>query len=363
MSKSFVPYTDAVETIQPGEEETFRAITATMRDIALKVGERQRHTRRAVHAKSHGLVKAELRVLDDLPEEMRQGLFARPTTHGAILRFSTNPGDILSDHVSSPRGLGIKVVGVEGEPVPGHAGQVTQDFVLFNAKTFDSKDAAMFLKNITLLNRHVNDSEAFKQVVSTTARLAEGALEKFGRGSQALRNFGHPATNPLGETYGTLVTLRYGRYFGKAALVPVSEKLAALHRKPLSNASDWNAIKDEFTRFFRANTAVWELRVQLCTNLETMPVEDASVAWDEAQSPYVAVATVTALPQEVYSDARRVWVDECLSFNPWHCLAAHRPLGNIMRARLHTYKTLSKLRHAAEGREMIEPRSIAEMPD
>jgi hypothetical protein len=56
----FVRYSDSVETLQVGEAETVDKITATLLNIAKKVGERQRHTVRGVHAKSHGLVKAEL---------------------------------------------------------------------------------------------------------------------------------------------------------------------------------------------------------------------------------------------------------------------------------------------------------------
>ena len=34
-----------------------------------------------------------------------------------------------------------------------------------------------------------------------------------------------------------------------------------------------------------------------------------------------------------------------LSYNPWHTIAEHRPLGNQSRARRRMYETLSKLRH------------------
>ena len=40
----FVRYSDSVETLQPGEAETVDQITATLLNIAKKVGERQRHT-------------------------------------------------------------------------------------------------------------------------------------------------------------------------------------------------------------------------------------------------------------------------------------------------------------------------------
>src|SRR6266403_1800174 len=165
------------ETLQAGETETVDQITATLLNIAKKVGERQRHTVRGVHAKSHGLLKAEVMVPPDLREELRQGLFANAGSYGAVMRFSTNPGDILSDHISTPRGLAIKVIGVEGEMLPYHAGQVTQDFVFNNASTFHSARAKDFLKSITLLDRHADDSEALKQVVSSAAQTAEEGLE------------------------------------------------------------------------------------------------------------------------------------------------------------------------------------------
>jgi hypothetical protein len=74
-------------------------------------------------------------------------------------------------------------------------------------------------------------------------------------------------------------------------------------------------------------------------------------------------AKIVARPQNAYSLERRVYVDEKLSFDPWHCLLAHRPLGNIMRARFHAYQASTDFRHSANGREMVEPRSIGELPD
>jgi hypothetical protein len=358
----FVPYSDAVEVIQPGEEQTFDEIAATMRDIQTKIGERQRHTTRSVHAKSHGLLKARVTVIDGLPEELRQGLFATPASYGAVLRFSTNPGDILSDHISTPRGLAMKIIGVPGEMLPNHAGEVTQDFVMVNDKAFNAPDAKGFLKGLKTLDEHVNDSEALKQTVSSVSQVAETALEAVGGESALLKGFGHKPTHPLGETFSTVVALRYGAYFGKVELVPVSANLVKLCGEHLPNASNWNSLKEAITEFFKTETAVWELRVQLCTDLEKMPVEKADVKWDEELSPYVAVAQVTVAPQAAYSDARRVWVDEHLSFNPWHGLAAHRPLGNVMRARFKAYKASTEARHAAEGRKMVEPKSIDEMP-
>ena len=91
-------------------------------------------------------------------------------------------------------------------------------------------------------------------------------------------------------------------------------------------------------------------------------MEDVHQEWDEKESLYVPVATLTAASQEIYSDARRVFVDEKLSFSPWHALAAHRPLGNINRARFQAYQMSARFRREREGREGIEPKSIDELP-
>jgi hypothetical protein len=358
----FVRYSDDVEMIDPREAETFEQITATLLDVVKKVGQRQRHMVRAVHAKSHGLLKAEVEVLPDLREDLRQGLFAKPATYGAIMRFSTDPGDILSDHISTPRGVAVKVTGVEGEMLANHSGQATQDFVLRNTSTFAAHPDD-FLKNLRLIAAHVDDSETVKQVVSSAAQTAEEALEAVGQGSDFIKSFGHPPTHPLGETYHSAAPLRFGNYLGKLRMVPVSDRLLALHGKHIEHPHSWNSLKDSIATFFEKETAIWDLRIQLCTDLTKMPVEDASVEWDERLSPPLTVARITARPQNAYSDARRVWVDEQLSFSPWHSLAAHRPLGGIMRARFKSYQTSSQFRRAAEGRPMVEPRSLEELPD
>src|ERR1700677_1928892 len=274
----FVRYSDEVEAIQHGEAEISEQIAATLLDVAKKVGERQRHTVRAVHAKSHGLLKAEVTILPDLRGELRQGLFAKPGSYGVIMRFSTDPGDILSDHISTTRGLAIKVVGVEGEMLPNHAGQLTQDFV----------------KVIGLRARHADDPEALKQMVSSVAQTAEETLELVGQQSAFLKGFGHPPTHPLGETYYTAAPLRFGDYFGKMQLAPVSHSLITLRGKHVDHPHSWNSVKDSIVAFFQKETAVWELRFQLCTDLTKMPVEDASVEWDQRLSPFLTVAQITA---------------------------------------------------------------------
>ena len=129
---SFVTYTDSVEVKKPNEEKTFDDIATEMHRLSALMNDRYRHAVRSVHAKSHGLLKVELKIYDNLPQPFQQGLFAEAKAYPAIMRFSTNPGDILADSISTPRGLAVKVIGATGPMLPENQGQVTQDFVFVN---------------------------------------------------------------------------------------------------------------------------------------------------------------------------------------------------------------------------------------
>jgi hypothetical protein len=113
--------------------------------------------------------------------------------------------------------------------------------------------------------------------------------------------------------------------------------------------------------YFRANSAEYVVAVQLCTDLERMPVENATVEWPEDESPYRPVARLVLPAQDAWSSAREAAIDETLSFCPAHSLAAHRPLGSIMRARMRAYEALGTARRRKNGRPVAEPRSLVEI--
>jgi hypothetical protein len=94
--------------------------------------------------------------------------------------------------------------------------------------------------------------------------------------------------------------------------------------------------------------------VQLQLDPDTMPIEDAGIAWDEAASPFQKVATLTIESQVFDTPERREFGDN-LSFNPWRCLPEHRPLGGISRARRQVYHALSALRHEYNEAPRAEP--------
>ena len=104
----------------------------------------------------------------------------------------------------------------------------------------------------------------------------------------------------------------------------------------------------------------YDIQVQLCTDLQRMPVEDLTVEWPEALSPPVTVARLR-IPQQDISGPDNLKKMDALSFTPWRVTAEHAPLGNIMRARKQVYRHSSLLRHALNHQRRTEPHSADEV--
>ena len=363
MTTRYVLFDASIEQIDPDEEQTFQAIAATMHNISVKMFERYQHAVRSVHAKTHGVLKGELIVREGLPRHLAQGVFSAPAVYSVLARYSTTPGDILADSISTPRGLAIKIIGVPGPKLDGHEDAMTQDFVMINGPAFSVPKAADFLKQMQLLDKHANDPDALKQAVSTTARGTNALLHVIGQDSAALASFGHPETNLIGESFSSLAALRYGEYVAKLRVVPVTPAMQALKDQPLKMHDHPSAIRDAVTAFYAENEAVYDVQVQLCSDLAEMPVEDPTVVWPEEQSPWHSVAELRFPRQDSFNPARVAWTQDVISFSPWHGLQAHRPLGQIMRARKRAYEMSAHYRREMNGRAPVEPISIDDIPD
>lgn len=345
-----VRYTPDLEKVSPDEAETIESLKASLLKIARITHEDSGHATRAVHAKSHALLRAELVVPAGLPPALAQGLFAVPGRYTVILRISTSPGDILDDKVSTPRGVGIKVLNVLGERLPGSQGQSTQDFLMVNGPAFLAPDAKGFSRSLKLLAATTDKAEGAKKVLSAALRGLETLVESIGGESGALKGLGgHPLTHPLGETYFTQVPILYGDYVAKLSLAPASPSLMALKDAPVDLDDQPNGLRRAVADFFTQQSGEWELRAQLCTDLDTMPIEDASVVWPEDQSPHVVVGRLFVAQHAPVSDADITMAEDALFFSPWNGLAAHRPLGSINRARKQAYEASANFRAQHNG--------------
>ncbi len=355
-------FSPAYEHPDAEEAQTLADINEQMHRIQEKTYADGGKAIRSVHAKSHGLLAGELRIPANLPPELAQGIFARPGTLPVVMRLSTTPGDILPDDISTPRAMSIKIIGVEGERLPGTEGDVTQDFVMVEGPAFNKPDARSFAKNLKLLASTTDKAEGAKQALSAALRGLEKAVEAVGGKSATLTALGgHPETNPLGETYYTQVPVLFGEYFGKICVRPASPSLKALFKEPVDLRHKPDGLREAVAAYFEEQGGEWELCVQLCTDLGEMPIEDASVVWDEELSPYVPVARIVMGAQASWSDARARSIDEGLAFSPWHGVAAHRPLGGVMRVRKGAYEAAQRFRADKNQRALSEPKAIGDI--
>lgn len=355
-------YDPILEQAEPNEEQTTRELIKTMHRIAETVFTHEGHARRGVHAKSHALLIAEARVAADLPAVLKQGLFANSGVYPVLMRFSTIPGDMLTDRVSVPRGVALKFVGVSGDRLPDYEDDVTQDFLLANGPVFSAAKASDFLTTAKVLAATTDRAQTLKEALSSVTRKLVTIVEAFGRPSPLLRVLGgYPPINVLSDSYFSQGALRYGDYIAKLRLTPSSPALLALRRTRI-DLRNHDALRAAANRFMAENSAEWELSAQLCVDAATMPIEDPSVEWSQDRSPFVTIARIRAKPQTAWSLERERTLDTTTSFTPWRGLAAHRPLGSIMRVRREIYKASAQYRAQANGVTLHEPRSAADLP-
>jgi hypothetical protein len=214
-----------------------------------------------------------------------------------------------------------------------------------------------------MLAKTTDTGEGLKKGLSAVLQTVDAALETVGIQSPTIQTLGGaPNTQPLGETYYTQVPLRHGNYIAKISVAPLSPNLTELTGSKIDASDRPDALREDMGQVLIEQDSVWELRVQLCTDLEKMPVEDASVVWDEKESPYVAVARLTVPAQLGWQLGLSEHQEQAVSFSPWHGLAAHQPIGGVNRARKPTYEMSTQFRGQHNGCPIHELSSLSELP-
>jgi len=355
MAQAPVRYSPDIEDVKSDEAETIAKLNETFDTILEKTAEDYGHAVRSVHAKAHGFLEGTLTIHGDLPAELAQGMFATPGDHKIVMRFSTNAGDILPDTISLPRGLALKVMDVDGDRLPGADGH-TQDFVMVNGPVFQNKTADQFLSNLKLLAGTTDRLEGTKEAMSKVLRGVNTVLSTVGIESPKVQTLGGaPNTDPLGETYFSVTPFRYGDYVAKFAVFPVSTDLTDQTGATIDASTRPDALRDVIRTETQVLDMQWELRVQLCRDLDKQPIEDPTTEWKQEEAPFQRVATIRASKQDSLSADKFQHINEEMRFAIWTGLAAHQPLGNINRARNETYRHSANFRARVNGCPFHEP--------
>lgn len=295
---------------------------------------------RGGNTKTHGIVRGEFIVHDGLPPPLRRGIFAAPRSYKAWVRFS-GPGPYVTPDIDDVgfMSISIKLMGVPGPKLGGE--RFTQDFLGVSTPTFVTPDTRA---NAQLQVESLKNAQVLYFLNLHAPHLLDFIMQGLWTKTQ---------TSPFEAPYFSCVPYLYGD--GQAmqySVWPTSTTRTPVPRLPLRPPDDY--LRDAMVQTLAGSDVALEFRVQLQTDAHLMPIENNAVLWPERLSPRVPVATLR-LPRQTFASPSQMAFARRLSYNPWHAIPEHRPLGNQGRARLRLYSELARLRQSANAVERYEP--------
>lgn len=330
----------AEEKLLPGEEQfvdsIVRSFTQQMHDLWKPGG-----FERGGNTKTQGIVRGEFIVHDDIPAQMKRGIYARPQRFRAWVRFS-GPGPYITPDIEDVgfMSISIKLMGVPG-PKLMEEEQHTLDMFGVSTPTFVTPDVKA---NAALQIESVKNAQIFYFVNLRESHVLDLVMQSL---------FIKTQSSPLEAPYFSCVPYLLGE--GQAmqySVWPKSTKRTPIPRLPLRPPDDY--LRQAMAATLSREEVEFDIRLQLQTDPHRMPIENAGVLWPEKLSPRISVATLR-IPSQSFDSPAQMEFAKKLSYNPWHTIAEHRPLGNQSRARRRMYWELSKLRHDMNAVPHYEP--------
>jgi len=365
MVSQFVKFTPDVETDDPEFDKNLQiAMRDSGRFVADSVtAEGTGQAVRSAHAKGYALVRGEVDILDQLPAAYAQGIYARPGSHGALIRFSSTSGHLGPDAQLGPGlGFAIKIFDVDGRAlVDDEPDAGTFDLVLKNSPIFIANTAKhyLFIEEITTdLGDYLARGKAGFHELLTDFLTGKGTLEPSDWAWDELLAFvkavsGIPVRNPLLTTYWSMAAVRHGDYVAKVRVAPVAENSEHVIHREVDLAAAPDVYGPVLVDELGENSFDFDLQVQLCTDLAAMPVNVVTVEWPEKLSPFVTVGRVH-IPSQDISGPDNFEKGDGLAFNQWRVTSDHVPLGEIMNIR-RIYSASAKVRRTLNGQTQTEP--------
>ncbi len=300
----------------------------------IKLG--QKPAERPVFRKLHGVSYGRLEMLPDIPPDLKIGVFAHSSLV-AWVRFSSDTSPTSPD-LQSTLGIGIKLFGVPGPKALGEDGD-TADFIMQNFPVFFVDDAQEMCE-FTYAGVVEGDYPGYLARHPKTARLLD----------------------EMQKVEGSVLTTTYWAILPFAAGAGPAVKYQLLPETPPENIPDDAA--DYLATDMRNRLLEREYRfrfmVQRRTNSATMPLDEATVEWPEAESPYIQVATLV-LPRQDIAARGQAQYGQSLAFNIFRVPPEQAPVSesSIAAVRKAVYAASAATRHEANGqplRDVPQPR-------
>jgi len=296
---------------------------------------------RGGNTKTQGIVRGEFIVHDNLPTHLRHGIYARPQTFPAWVRFS-GPGPYITPDIDDVgfMSISIKLMGVPGPKLMDEE-KFTLDMFGVSTATFVTPDTGA---NAQLQKESLKNASIFYFVNLHRSHILDLIMQGL---------FIKTQSSPFEAPYFSCVPYLLGE--GQAmqySVWPKSKRRTPIPRLPLRPPDDY--LRDAMVATLARENVELDIRLQVQTDPYLMPIENNAVLWPERLSPRISAATLR-IPRQKFDSPAQMEFAKRLSYNPWHSIAEHRPLGNQSRARQRMYYELSKLRHTMNAVPHYEP--------
>lgn len=288
--------------------------------------------RRDAHPKAHGCVVATFKVRDDLPDQLNAGVFQPGAKHDAVIRFSNgSPNAAGDDHNGDTRGMATKVYGVSGQKFfEDPAEPNSQDFIQISSPYFFVNDS----RGYTDFFERINSGKTRKLFKIPFILGLKGTIN-------ASKMLKQKINNPLDVTYFSATPYQLGSGETRQAVKYSAKPCVA---PGIGEPGDGpNFLRHAMQNKLNDQEACFDFRVQARPD-DSFSVEDVITEWDEEKAPFVNVAKIT-IPRQTFDTPAQNAACESLSYNPWHSVAEHKPLGAINRMRRVVYEAISELRY------------------
>ena len=330
------------EKLFPNEADLTEQLADTI-ELGVRTQYQAGNARRDVHSKATGLLKAVFRVNDTVPEDLAKGVFIRGKSYNAWIRFSNGSGNpAQADNNDDGRGMAIKLLDVPGEKIlEDDRNATTQDFVMINHPVFLTNDPHTYL---SLVQKAGSSNLLTKLTIPFTLGL---------KGTQLAKELNQgKISNPLQIRYFSAVPYQLGigsdRQAVKFSVEPTSKTV-----DPMPDNPGPDYLRDAMLATLGRSGVTMKFLIQPKT-AAMMDVENSMMEWNEVAAPFYEVATIH-IPMQNFDTTEQNALGESLSFNPWHALPEHRPLGSLNRMRRVVYKRISRVRHEMNSVEKREP--------
>ncbi len=318
--------------------DPYRALEEMFVDLVMgrRVDRGQVPVLRPVFLKQHGIVLGHFMRADGLADEYHVGVFAHERLP-LVARFSSDTTPNQPDRKST-LGMAVKLLQVPGDKLL-HRHASSCDFVLQNHHVFfvdNAHEMCAFIRAGVVqgdyslyLNDHPNTVRILDEMAKEMASV-------------------------LASSYWGLLPHRFGADRTVKFFVAPEH---AISERPDVNRSIHNYLYLDLKSRLLTSEYRFGIYAQFRTDENSMPIDQATIAWEEAVSPPVLLGSLVFPAQNIDATGQRE-LGEALSFNIWQTLPEHEPLGSIAAARRVAYQSAAQLRREKNAIDTNEPESI-----